>query len=161
MIPRIPPLLPQKPPPLPRSKHRRLFLWVVGGWLVFTVAALGWRATHQPTPEQIEKSKVEAAERAAFNARLARKLALDGAGDAAGLACQDAVRGLLKAPATAQFPLVRKGDAAVIGEGKYLYDSYVDSQNSFGAMLRTQFTCEAETTDGEHFTVRPQRGGRR
>jgi hypothetical protein len=37
----------------------------------------------------------------------------------------------------------------------------VDSQNSFGAMLRTQFTCEAETTDGEHFTVRPHWGGAR
>ena len=60
------------------------------------------------------------------------------------------VLGMLKAPATAQFPYY---DDAFIKEIKsdkkskqyqarqYQIKSYVDSQNSFGALIRTHYTC--------------------
>lgn len=49
----------------------------------------------------------------------------------------------LKSPATAEFAGIYDSHTSIIhlGEGKYKVSSYVDSQNSFGAMIRTKFTC--------------------
>jgi len=47
----------------------------------------------------------------------------------------------LKAPATAKFPLYSESKVTDLGDGKYKVDSYVDAQNSFGAMIRTNYTC--------------------
>jgi hypothetical protein len=50
--------------------------------------------------------------------------------------CQDFVMDRLKAPSTAEF------DTDVSGVGpEYTVTGTVDSENSFGAMLRSQFTC--------------------
>lgn len=56
-----------------------------------------------------------------------------------GAACRTAVPTLLKAPATAQFPeepIVRE-----VAKGVYVASGKVDSQNSFGALLRSSYTC--------------------
>ena len=48
--------------------------------------------------------------------------------------CRDAVRAQLKAPATAKFG----GESVTAGK----VVGYVDSQNSYGAQVRTRFACE-------------------
>lgn len=58
--------------------------------------------------------------------------------------CQDFVKQRLKAPATAKFSgLDHSADGA-----DYTVTGAVDSQNSFGAMLRSGFTCVVRDTSG-------------
>jgi len=49
--------------------------------------------------------------------------------------CEDRVKSLLKAPATAQF------NSEASGYGTWKVTGSVDSQNSFGAMVRSYFQC--------------------
>ncbi len=51
------------------------------------------------------------------------------------------------APSSAKFPGVWDGvksHTRYLGNQKYRIDSYVDSQNSFGAMIRISFSGEIE-----------------
>lgn len=52
--------------------------------------------------------------------------------------CKKVVESVLKAPSTAKFPNILKW-AIFKEEGSVIVQSYVDSQNSFGAMLRSEF----------------------
>ena len=55
---------------------------------------------------------------------------------------EDFVKQRLKSPSTAKFPGVFDGRAdhvTALGNQTYRIVSYVDAQNSFGAMIRTQF----------------------
>lgn len=72
---------------------------------------------------------------------------------------QEFVQRGLKAPATAKFPPLSY-ETADLGSGRYKIISYVDSQNSFGAMLRSdwsvimnlskdQWTLERMVIDGD------------
>jgi hypothetical protein len=71
-----------------------------------------------PTPIQVEEE----------NQTMAYVCAVDGA------------REKLKAPSTAKFASIT--DSEVINKnGLYYVKAYVDSQNGFGAMLRTAFIC--------------------
>jgi hypothetical protein len=65
-------------------------------------------------------------------------------------ACQDRVKDLLKSPATAKF-----SDVAAVpqGAGTWRVTGSVDSENSFGALLRSSFSCMAESDDGELWTT--------
>jgi hypothetical protein len=55
-------------------------------------------------------------------------------------ACEASVRGQLKSPATAQF----SGETAVPdGDDRLFISGDVDAQNSFGALLRSHWTCHA------------------
>lgn len=46
----------------------------------------------------------------------------------------------LKAPSTADFPVCREPDTIIVGAGiHWTVRSYVDAQNSFGAMLRSDY----------------------
>ena len=65
------------------------------------------------------------------------------------LLCEDFVRERLIAPSTAKFPSSRKeADIWTLGKDSGMYEnafrveSYVDSQNSFGAMIRSYYTCD-------------------
>ena len=60
--------------------------------------------------------------------------------------CQDAVRRRLKAPATAVFQAPRNAQISRSASGDYEIDSYVDAQNSFGANLRSRYTCVVAST---------------
>jgi hypothetical protein len=54
--------------------------------------------------------------------------------------CKTEVLKGLKSPGSAQF----QTDAATptqLGRASFIWDSYVDSQNSFGALMRDKFTC--------------------
>lgn len=67
-------------------------------------------------------------------------------------ACQEAVRDQLKAPATAEFQDVTVSAA---GAGAWRVDGDVDSQNSFGAQIRTSFRCDL-TPNGASHSVKVQ-----
>jgi hypothetical protein len=65
-------------------------------------------------------------------------------------ACQDRVETLLKSPATAKF-----SDVVAVPQGAdtWKVTGSVDSENSFGALLRSSFACMAESDDGEAWTT--------
>lgn len=52
-------------------------------------------------------------------------------------ACKNWVREQLKAPATADF-----GGEGISGSGPWTITGYVDAENSFGAKIRTNWTCD-------------------
>ena len=61
-------------------------------------------------------------------------------------ACQEFIEKRLRAPASAKHPAF--DDASVSNQHPiYVVTSQVDSQNAFGALLRTQYTCEVERID--------------
>lgn len=65
---------------------------------------------------------------------------------------QSDVSNYLKSPATSVFPDVLGDDWTVVRDSDYFYvKSYVDSQNGFGATLRTNFICRY-TWDGVDYT---------
>jgi len=53
---------------------------------------------------------------------------------------KDFVTKRLKSPSTAEFPML-DFSAESLGGGRYRVKSYVDAQNSFGAKMRTNYTC--------------------
>ena len=55
--------------------------------------------------------------------------------------CQHMVQKRLKAPRTAKFEWGALDSVRRVGADHFVMSSWVDSQNSFGAMLRTRFTC--------------------
>jgi len=59
------------------------------------------------------------------------------------LEAQSFVKKQLKSPSTAEFPYYNKVENNVkyLGTNKYKIESWVDSQNSFGATIRTNFSC--------------------
>ena len=69
------------------------------------------------------------------------------------ITCEALVKARLKAPATAEFPGGYSRFTQDLGNGEYLVRSYVDSQNSFGAMLRQNFTCHVRQTGRYNFDL--------
>lgn len=64
------------------------------------------------------------------------------------------VRPMLKSPSTAKFGPFEESSVTHMGDEKYRIVAYVDSQNSFGAMLRTYYTCELKyKTDTEKWQM--------
>lgn len=63
--------------------------------------------------------------------------------------CQDLVKGRLKAPTSASFPVYPALPTNLGDGGLVVIRSYVDAQNSFGAMLRTNFRCKLQYTGGD------------
>lgn len=62
---------------------------------------------------------------------------------------QFVLRGL-KAPSTAKFPTLPY-EAKNMGDGFYKVKSYVDSQNSFGAMIRSDWTVDMALVEDHWF----------
>lgn len=56
---------------------------------------------------------------------------------------EDFVKKRLKSPSSAEFPGVSEKNQHIqeLGNHKYKITSWVDSQNSFGAMIRSRFSC--------------------
>lgn len=61
-------------------------------------------------------------------------------------AAQRIIERHLKSPASAKFPLSSASSVKIsqLGKCKYRVESYVDSQNAFGAMIRTPFSITVE-----------------
>ena len=51
------------------------------------------------------------------------------------------VKQRLKAPATADFAIATDDHASQIDDSTFYIHSYVDSQNGFGANIRSNYTC--------------------
>lgn len=70
-----------------------------------------------------------------------------GSGDSYGAkdACHDWVRDALKSPSTAEF-----SNDSVVGSGPWTISGDVDSENSFGAKLRTTWRCEIHADNGHY-----------
>lgn len=66
--------------------------------------------------------------------------------------CQQQMDKQLKAPATAEYPSSREVRISKSGS-TYTIRGWVDSQNSFGALVRTDFICTAISTGGDNYRV--------
>jgi len=69
---------------------------------------------------------------------------------------EDFVKERLISPSSARFPGVFDGRAdhiTSLGNRRYRITSWVDSQNSFGAVLRTHFTAEIEQIDEDRWRL--------
>ncbi|MFI2367289.1 hypothetical protein [Streptomyces sp. NPDC018833] len=77
----------------------------------------------------------------------------------AAVMCEDFVKQRLKSPGTAKFPGVTDGDYAtttVLSDTKpwkYKVVGVVDSQNGFGATVRSNYTCTVSTEDDDTWTL--------
>jgi hypothetical protein len=74
------------------------------------------------------------------------------------ICAQEHVKGLLKAPASAKWPGAFSGidietHAKKLADGTYLVDSYVDAQNSFGAMVRTRYVLKLNVFQDGNYSV--------
>jgi hypothetical protein len=74
-------------------------------------------------------------------------------GTLAGIVCKEYVKEHLKAPSTADFQSFWERDVQDLGNWRYRVSSHVDAQNSFGAQIRTTFTCEVQCTAVEKCSV--------
>lgn len=63
---------------------------------------------------------------------------------AARVFCQYVVKNSLRSPATAKFAGYRETAAQHRGGGEYEVISHVDSQNGFGALIRTKYYCHVQ-----------------
>lgn len=63
---------------------------------------------------------------------------------AARVFCQYVVKNSLTSPATAKFAGYRETAAQHRGGGEYEVISHVDSQNVFGALIRTKYYCHVQ-----------------
>lgn len=98
---------------------------------LFLAVVIFWPRSEDNTPKDIPHSSMLAYD-------LVSKQALNG----------------LKAPKSAEFPDIstRNAHTKYLGDGRYEINSYVDSQNSFGAMLRTYFTAVIKFT-GDSYQI--------
>lgn len=62
----------------------------------------------------------------------------------AGYMAEKFVRDRLKAPSTAKFPWYEESSVTISGECEFVIRSYVDAQNSYGAMLRSDYVVKLE-----------------
>lgn len=58
--------------------------------------------------------------------------------------CEIAMTERLKSPGTAKFPWTKTGDVRHLDGNRFRLVSYVDSQNGFGATVRTDYECLTE-----------------
>lgn len=64
---------------------------------------------------------------------------------------EDFVSRLLKSPGSAEFSSYSESDIRYKGGGRYRVKGFVDSQNSFGAMLRNHYMVDLFTTNGKNW----------
>jgi hypothetical protein len=77
----------------------------------------------------------------------------EGSVEGAALACQGFVRQRLKSPASATFPNpYAQGTHEMhrLADGVFQISSYVDAQNSFGALIRNTWNCEVRLVAGSY-----------
>jgi len=60
---------------------------------------------------------------------------------AAAIRAQYYVQEQLKSPGSAKFAPGGQQMVLHLGDGRYLVEAWVDSQNSFGALIRTEYSC--------------------
>jgi len=111
-------------------KGSKFGLGCIGLLVVVFVLVMIVIGRHKATPEQAAESEAVTT------------------GYTAAFECQNAVRARLKSPAGAEFQAPRRADITRYADG-YKIVSYVDAANSFGAKVRTPYTCLVESKGGE------------
>ena len=66
--------------------------------------------------------------------------------------CHQFVEDRLRAPATAGFENSREATISV-ANGIHTVRGHVDSENGFGALIRSDYTCQVRHSGGENFTL--------
>lgn len=66
---------------------------------------------------------------------------------------QHHVKQHLKSPATAEFPDFCKSFVEVVGKDSVVVNSFVDSQNAFGAMIRSHYTIRMHKRDRNWYST--------
>ena len=76
-------------------------------------------------------------------------------GDATGAAliCREFVKDNLKAPTTAKFPSTSEAVIEKMATNLFEVRSYVDSENSFGAMIRTNYSCQVRYKGKDYWNL--------
>lgn len=92
--------------------------------------------------EKREKNRTSTIEKEKKEKELAKFNSLDFS-NGAYWACQEIVKQKLVSPASANFPTFAQSMSPKANQ-EYLLSSYVDSQNQFGAPLRTAFICSVK-----------------
>jgi hypothetical protein len=70
-------------------------------------------------------------------------------GDVAAICAQNYIKMFLKSPGSAKFPWNLTSTS--LGGNKYKVENYVDSQNSFGALIRTYYSCNVTVLNAKEF----------
>jgi hypothetical protein len=68
------------------------------------------------------------------------------------IACKDFVSKALVSPSTADFPSYSDFDATGSGSD-WTVGGYVDSENGFGAQVRSSWTCKVSSSDGDSWSL--------
>lgn len=66
-------------------------------------------------------------------------------------ASQYFVKQKLRAPGSADFPIYQEGMVSKLNGGRYRVNAYVDSQNGFGAQIRSHYKCEVRADGKDWF----------
>lgn len=76
-------------------------------------------------------------------------------GEAVGawVVCQQFLEDRLVAPSTAEYPSGYSDYTRSLGGGRFRVDAYVDAQNSFGAMIRTDFSCTVDYQGNDNWRL--------
>lgn len=64
---------------------------------------------------------------------------------------QSCVKEKLKSPGSAEFPFSDEAFVNKVNDSVYSVSSYVDSQNSFGALIRVKYVSRITIVDDEHY----------
>ncbi len=67
--------------------------------------------------------------------------------------CKQFVLDGLKAPTSAKFPHSSEATMSDLGGGRFRVLAYVDSQNSFGAMIRNNYNCAVHWVSGTQWSL--------
>lgn len=118
------------------------------GCLVLVVLAVGIAfgfascagCFHEPTAEELKAASVKAEKAAEMREKWA-----------AFCIAKEFVSGRLKSPKSAEFKGIFddwESDVERMGRDVFCVKSWVDSQNSFGAMVRARFMCSVQRVEG-------------
>ena len=79
---------------------------------------------------------------------------------AAFVMCRQFAEDCLRAPSTADWPSSLPPATRIehAGEGRYLVQTYVDAQNAFGALIRSDISCQVQYRGGEREVSDAPRG---
>ena len=106
------------------------------------------KAAQQAAEKQAAADKQKQEQQAAADKQKQEQLAKSHT-DAAKYCAKDETTQMLKAPSTADFPCTMQ--VTPLGDDKYTVFSCVDAQNSFGAKIRTSFTCNITVIDPDNY----------
>lgn len=131
---------------------KKIVLWTLVTVISVTVLAqLNWHylMTEEERGEVLARSKAKAEADEKIRAAKAQLRALKEERNweknrltYAPIMCERFVEEALKAPSTARFQPIHQMDVMQLAGSEFLVNGYVDAQNGFGAMIRTQFNCQ-------------------